>query len=257
MSGISFLSNNLVDNAVLALTSGTANAQFPLSNIQNDSPSLKFRSTTNTVTLVIDTQVTQNANSLSIVGDPTGVLGVTAATFKSSTTLDFSLSTPIVMTLSSEFNMGLEYTTDTSDRYWQIELTGQGSYVEIGNIYIGERTNLPQNSISIGSFTYGNDDKSTVRKNQYGQRFVDLRNKVKTLAGSIEFCTQSETETLDDLWQVHGVNKPLWVVVDKDSQAMTDGEFRLSMYGYLTKLPSWRANGGQLYTTSLKMEQAI
>jgi len=257
MSGINFLSNNLLDASSISITAGTANGQFPLSNLQNDSPSLKFRSTTNSVTILVDTGVTQTADTLALVGDPTGTLGVTVATFKNSVTTDFSGSTAHTVTLSSEFNMGLEYITAESGRYWQIELTGNGSYAELGNVYIGERLNLPQNSISIDSFLLENMDKSSFRRNQYGQKFIDLRNKVKVISGSINHCTKDETETLDDLWQVHGKNKPLWVILDKDSEAMNDGGFRLTVYGYLNQMPNWKASGGQLYSTKIRMEQAI
>ena len=80
---------------------------------------------------------------------------------------------------------------------------------------------------------------------------------MKSLAGAIESCTQAETQTLDDMFSEHGINKPIWVVLDKDSDAMLDGEFRLSIYGYLKSLPTWKASGGQLYNTKLTVDQAI
>lgn len=256
MSGINFLSDNHMDNSTISITSGTANSQYPLSNLLNDSPSIKFQSVGSTVTILIDMITTRDVDTIALVGDPTGTLGIISAVFKSSTTTDFSLSTPINITLSAEFNMGLEYVTEVSDRYWQIELTG-ATYCELGNVFIGKRLNLPQNSISIGSFAYGHKDRSTVEENEYGQKFIDKRNLVQTLGGSIEYCTKDETQDLDDMYKFHGISRPLWIILDKNSEAMNDGEFRLTMYGYLTGEFNWKANGGQLYTSSISMVQAI
>jgi hypothetical protein len=36
MSGVNFLSENLIDNATLSLTTGTENSQFPLSSKRNN-----------------------------------------------------------------------------------------------------------------------------------------------------------------------------------------------------------------------------
>jgi len=256
MSGITFLSDNHVDDAVISVTAGSANSQYPVSNLQNDSPSIKFQSTGTTVTVLIDQVTTRDVDTIALVGDPTGTLGITSAVFKSSVTTDFSLSTAIPIVLSAEFNMGLSYITETSDRYWQIEFTGS-TFSEVGNIFIGKRINLPQNSISIASFKYGHEDQSTVRSNEYGQKFIDSRNLIKSLGGNIQLCTKDETETLDDMFKSHGTTKPIWVVLDLNNEAMNDGQWRLSMYGYLDKMPGWTAAGGQLYNTVLEMMEVI
>jgi len=256
MSGINFLSVNNMDTSVLSVTSGTANAQYPLSNLLNASPSIKFQSTTASVTILVDQTTTSPVDTIALVGDPTGELGIITAVFKSSVTTDFSLSTPINVTLSAEHNMGIEYITEVSDRYWQIELTGS-SYSELGNVFLGQRINLPQNSISIASFKYGHTDNSDVTTNEYGQRFIDSRNLSKSIGGNIDSCTKDETETLDDMFLYHGITKPVWIILDKDSSAMNDGGFRLSMYGYINKMPSWSAAGGQLYNAKLSMVECI
>jgi hypothetical protein len=257
MSGINFLSDNYLNSSNISITTGTANAQFPLLNLKNNSPSVKFRSSGNTVILEIDLLQTRSIDSIAVAGDPTEPFGMTVVSVKTSVTNDFSLSTSYPLTLYPAQNIGIVYLTSVSHRFVQISFTGQGSYVECGHIFIGERLNLTQNSISIGSFSYGYDDKSRVRENAYGQKFIDELPSVKFLGGSIEYCTKAEQELLDDMFIKHGKHEPLWVIVDKDGAGMNEGESKLTCYGYLDKSPVWSASGGQTFNTSIQIEQAI
>lgn len=257
MAGINFLSENFTDVADLTITTGAANAQFPLSNIQNVSTAKKFRSTGNTVVIEFDLQQTRDIDTIAIVGDATAQLGVTAVSVKTAVTNDFSGSTPIPITLSSEHNIGYEFITEVSHRFVEVTLTGTGSYVELSNIFIGKRINLTQNSFSISSFRYGYDDNSDVRQNRYGQAFIDELPLRKKLGGTIEFCTKSEQETLDDMFIKHGVHEPLWVIVDPNSDGMNVGQYKLAMYSYLEQVPEWSASGGQTYNASLDLRQVV
>lgn len=256
MSSINFLSENLVNGATLSITSGVQNAQYPLSNLKNDSPSIKFQSIGSTVTIVFDMLTTSLADTVALVGDPTGELGLTDAVLKGSTTLDFSLSTAINIDLNAEHNMGITFFPEESFRYWQLELTG-GSYAEMGNIFIGKRLNLPQQNWSIGSFQYRNNDKSTIRGNEYGQRFIDVRNLQKKLRGTIEYADKTEMTLLDNMFIYHGRSRPIWVIVDKDSESLDDGLYRFGMYGYFLRMPSWSASGGQHYNATMSILEAI
>lgn len=256
MSNIKFLSENLVDNATITLNDGTANAQFPLVNIQNESPSIKFRSIESTVKIQFDMIITRDVDSLALVGDPQSSLGIVTANLRHSATTDFSSSPVIPITLSSEFNMGIEFFASVSARYWELELTS-GTNVELGNIFIGEVLNLPFQNYSIGSFSYLHTDNSTIRGNQYGQNFIDVRNLQQKLRGSIEYADKTEMQILDDMFKFHGRHKPLWVIVDSQDGALSDGLFRFSTYGYLEQFPTWQASGAQHYNTTMTIQEAI
>lgn len=257
MAGINFLSENLFKTGTKTLTTGTENAQFPLSNLDNDSPSVKFRSSGNTVVIEVDLGQTRDIDTLMVVGDPTGTFGMTTVTYKTSTTNDFSLSPVNNVTLDPEQNMGYSYITLVSHRFVEISFTGQGSYAEVGNIFIGERINITQNNLSISSFNYLYNDNSTVTENDYGQHFITSRNLQKVLAGTIEFATKSEQEILDNLFITHGRSYPLWMIVDKDGDAVNRGETKFTIYGYLTQMPIWSASGGQTYNASVRIKEAI
>lgn len=258
MASLVFLSENYVDEANLSLSVGTANAQFPLSNIKNTTTVKKLRTVENSVKIVVDMQQTRTINSIALSGDATQSLGLTAAGVKFSLTTDFSSFTSVNIPLSGSYGMGYYlWPSDLSYRFAEITLTGTGSFCELSNVFIGKRIELFQNSLAIGSFSYSRKDNSNSMANDYGQKFINKRNQVKTLAGGIDFCNRDEHETIDDMLMYHNINLPLWMIVDKDSEAMADGNYKLSIYGFLTSQPKWSASGGQHYSTQITVEQVV
>ena len=254
--GITFLSDNFVDAADLSLTTGTENAQFPLVNIQNAATAVKFRGQENSIVIVIDMQQTRAIDTVAIHGDTNADLGLTVASIKTSLTTDFSGATAIPITLSAEHIMGYEYFTEVSHRYVELTLTGSGSYAEVSNLFIGKRIEIEQNNLSVDSFRYGYRDNSTTSNNKYDQMFIDKRNSTKFVGGTLEFCTKSEHETLDEMFRRHQRSEPLWMIVDKDGLGMNDGEWKTTVYGYLQDVPVWSAAGGQHYTSNVRVNQA-
>lgn len=257
MSGINFLTNNYIDDSVLSITTGAENAQFPVNNLKNDFTVEKFRSVGNTVVVLIDFQQFLPVTSLALVGDATGNMGVTATSVKLSLTTDFSSSTAHDITLSAEFNIGWEFITEETARYAEVTFTGTGSYSEVGKLYIGDRINLENQSISIDTFNYRNIDRSTVTRSLFGQKFITTRNFLKRITGTLKFCTKDEQEILDDMYFDIGRTKPLWLILDETSNAMNDGKYRLSMYCYFTEALQWTASGGQTYSSGVRMEQVV
>lgn len=257
MSGITFLSDNLTDSATFSLTTGTENTQFPLTNLVNNTTTKKFRSTTNSVVILVDLLQTRTIDSFGIVGDALDTFGLTALSIKTSVTTDFSLSTAIPISFSASQNIGYEFFTSVSHRYVQITITGTGSFVEVSKIFIGEKINLSDMSLSIDSFGFGYKDLSTSKNNEYGQRFINKRNKIKMLSGSFDFATLTEQETLDDMFNLHGTSEPLWIILDENSDAINEGQYKLAMYGYMDDMPKWSANGGQQYSSGINMSEVI
>lgn len=256
MAGVKFLSENHFDNATLSLTTGTANAQFPLANLQNDSPSVKFRSTGVTAVVEIDLLTARDIDVVAIAGDPVGTLGVSTATFKTSATTDFTLSPVNTIDLSSEEGIGYKFITEVNHRYVELTLTA-ASFVELGKVFVGKAIDISNNGLAIGSFAYGRVDRSRIRQNRYGQKFIDALNKQKRIGGTIEYANQAEQSTLDDMFIRHGQSLPLWMIVDENAAAITEGDFKLTIYGYLEQDPSWSASGGQTYNASIDIRQAI
>lgn len=257
MSVFTIMYDNLVNTSTMDITTGAENAQFPLNNILNESPSLKFRSTGNSVVIEFDFSQTREIDTAIIVGDKTTGLDLTSAYLKTSTTTDFSSSTQNDFVLDSENNIGIVYLTSVSHRYAQLTVQGNGSYCQISNLFIGKRNELSENGLSTTSFRYSYQDRSRISENKYGQKFIDVLNLQKKISGSIEYVNSSEFNVLEEIFLAVGVTQPVWVILDKDSVAMTDGFGKLSIYGYFDKYPEWNARGGILYSTSMTIEEAI
>lgn len=257
MTGINFLSENLIDEGELSITTGAENAQFPLLNLKNISPSVKFRSAGNSVVIEVDLLQTRAMDTVAMVGDPTDAFEVTAMSIKTSVTNDFSGSPQIDVDLSADNDMGWKFFDEVSHRYVQITITGSGAFCEVGRIFIGKRLNIPQNSFSINGFQYYYNDNSVVRESDYDQPFINERPLTKRLVGRIEYATKDETEEIDNLIRRHGRHQPLWVILDPDSEAMNNGKYILSMYGRMIQVPRWTASGGQLYNATISLRQMV
>lgn len=258
MASLIFLSDNYIDDANITLTTGTENAQFPLRNIKNTATVKKFRSIENSVVLRIDLQQTRTINSIALCGDATQSLGLTAASVRFSLTTDFTGFTPVNITLDAQYGMGYNFwENDMSYRYVEITFTGTGVFCEVSNIFIGERLELEQNQLSIGSFGYGYRDKSTVTSNDYGQKFINKRNTVKYIAGDVEHANRAEQEILDNMFIYHQRHNPLWMFVDRNSEGMADGAYKLSIYGYMEDSPDWKASGGRHFNAHIRLDQVV
>jgi hypothetical protein len=257
MSGMKFLYDNLVDQATLSLTVGSENSQFPLNNILNDATVVKFRSQTNACTVLIDLQQTRTINVIAIANDAVDQIGLTSVIAKTSLTTDFTTSVPRAITVDPEQGVGFVEFVNESKRYVQLQIVGNGTYCELGKVFVGQSLHLSEQSLSIDSFKYGYIEKSNIQGNDYGQKFINKRNKQKTISGNIKYCNQLEQSALDDMFIFVGTSLPLWLILDPSSEAITDGVNKLSIYGYLETIPDWSADGGQHYSTSLRLVQVI
>lgn len=256
MSCLTFLSDNLIDNATLSILTGTENAQFPLSNLKSTFTTKEFRSTGNTVEILVDLLTTQSVDSFAVAGHSVDGLGFTDITIYGSATLDFSGSTPIVINTNAEYAFGFNLFTSGAFRYWKIALTGTGSFASLSNIFLGAKTAFTENSLSIKTFNYTNKDNSRVRKNKYNQKFVDKTNRTRLIKGGIKFMNTAEFDLVNGLYNNHGISDPIWMIVDPDGTSATDGEFMFSMYGYFRRVSTITMSGFGIYNANIDMEQA-
>lgn len=256
MSCLVYLSENLVDDASLSIITGTENSQFPLSNIKSPFTTKEFRSTGNTVEIQLDLLVTQEVDSFAVTGHSLDGLGFTDITIYGSASTDFGASTPISIDTNDEHNFGFKLFTATSFRFWKIELTGNGSFSALSNIFLGNKVEFTENSLAIKSFSYLNADNARVRRNKYGQKFIDTVNRLKSIRGRMQHLNRDEYGLVNDLFTLHGKNEPLWMIVDPDGVSATNGEFMFSLYGYFRKVSAISMSGFGVYNAQIDMEQA-
>ena len=46
------------------------------------------------------------------------------------------------------------------------------------------------------------------------------------------------------------------MIVDKDADGMNRGDTKLTVYGYLNRIPIWSASGGQTYNATIRIKAA-
>ena len=121
---LQFLHNNKVLTADISLSTGTENAQFPLSNIKHDFTTKVIRSYEDTISLVFDLKEILNVDSMMIVGNNITGLFFTSATIQYSGSTNFTGCTEHAINLSQEHNLGyLTHASTNTARYIQLNIT--------------------------------------------------------------------------------------------------------------------------------------
>ena len=236
---------------------GTENVQFPLTNIKNDFTTKVFRSNETTVEILIDLQATTTIDSFAIVGSSVDGIGFGDMSIQGSGSTDFSGSSVISIDVDSDFNFGFKLFTGVAFRYWKITVENTaGSYVELSNLYLGEKTQLLQNGFSLSSFAYSSTDNIDTKRNRYGQRFIDEYNRINSMSGSIEHATQAEFQEINDVYMQQGKTRPIFFILDPDGDTATDGEFLYSGFFYLDNDLSWSFSGPRLYNITVILSEA-
>jgi hypothetical protein len=253
MSKITFCSDNKVLNADFSILTGTADAQFPLSNIKHAFTTKVFRSTTASVSILIDLGVISEIDIICLKGSTIDGIGFNSCYVESSSTPVFSGSGAYV-DISTKYNFAFKELSSNTNRYWKLTFTGE-TYVEISNIYIGKKIQLIDNHMSQG-FSYSRTTNNSVSKNNYGQRFINSYNTIEVLSGDIKYVNSTEFDQLNAIHVQHGENSPIWFLLDpQGSMSISDSEFQFSGYFYMKDL-QWKNTAPSLYDVSISLEEA-
>lgn len=256
MSNPIFLTNNLVLGSDLTVLEGGENAQYPLSNLKHTFTTKTFRSTSNTSSIQLDLKTSQPIDMFCIVGSALDGMGVTAVTIYGSATTDFSSSTPITVNLSQVHNFGFKQLTEVSHRFWKVELTHTGTYVELSNIYLGKSSSFT-NGFKVGALNYQQKDMNKSTSNDYGQVFSDVRPSQQILTGTIQYCNSEEFNYLDDLYKSHGTHSPLWLIADPSGCLADESEYLFSGYFYFDKSATWKNSAPSLFDITVTFAEVI
>lgn len=256
-SYLTFLTDNLVLNSDVSVLTGGENAQYPVKNIKHEHTTQTFRSTSNTSEILVDLKATESIDAFAMVGSTVDGVGVTTVTLYGSGTTDFSSSTPITVDISHEHNFGFKLFDAGSYRFWKLELTNTAGYCELSNIYLGSKTQLIENNLSIGTFRYEQADNASVSTNSYGQRFIDKLNTLTSLSGTIKSALSSEFELLNQIYTRHGETEPLWVIADPEGNLSSGSEYLFSGYFYFDRAFTWKSSGPNLYDVNINLGEAV
>lgn len=257
MSTLFLTDNKGIDGATYAVTTGTENAQFPLTNLNDDHTTKVFRSVGNTCEITVDMLALSTVDTFALVGSGVDGLSLTACSVYLSATNNFAGAPENVVEINNEYGFGYARFTAASYRYLKISLTGNGSYCEFSNFYIGSAATFANNGIDRSSFVFSTKDISRITKNKYGQRFIDKYNKIRLMTGVIKAMNSTEFTTLQNIYKDHGTSKPIWFMADSDEATVTDADFIFSGYFYLLGKNVFTTTSGLLYDSQFSLEEAV
>jgi hypothetical protein len=241
----------------LEVVSGTENAFFPVSNLKSHHTTDMFRTTTDDDAIVlIDCQTPSDVDSFLICGNSTTNLAVNAITIEGNATSDFSDPAFSISVSDFDFVNGFAHVFFSAQRYryWRITFAPTSDYVEVSNIFLGTALQLTSNNIALG-WEFQNRDLSQSTFSRYGQRYVDKITDQKTVKASIQLMDQAEFESIDEMFQYCGTNKPIWAVIDPSQTFSSDN--RLSGYFFVAgDRPVFSNPFHGLFTTEFNLEEA-
>lgn len=237
-----FYHYNLVTQPTTTITASNEDAFFPASNIADARNSKVFRTTTGTtsVNVVFDFITTETVNAVLIQGGLDGLGFAGNLTIQANATDSWGApSFSTTLTPNENFNKGYVSFADQSYRFWRINASNAGEdYVEIGKIFIGAKLVIDANverNITFG-WKWELEDNASIRKNRYGEAFIDEINKLYRITAAFKFLRETQAYNLLDAFYYVGKSKPLWLVVDADEN-FADTKERFMIYGYLEKIP--------------------
>jgi len=247
-----FGTDNLIDDATLSILTGTANTQYPLSNLKIPITSKVFRSTGATVEILVDTGASNPVNGFMLVGDNVVGLGLDTVSIYGSTTTGFGGADEIEIDLNEDNNFGFKVLTEVTFRYWKIVLDST-VYCELSNIYLGKTTSITTNAIALGSFKYSKVQNANITTNNYGNKFITTYNTQKKLQGSIKLLNETEYNTLRDIRDDYKKTTPMFFITDPDNYLGTNSKFIYSGYFYFTSDALFTNTHPGLWSSSLSL----
>ncbi len=241
------------DTTNLSLNTGDENASYPLTNIQHIHLSKTYQSVSGTtvVKILIDAGETVdvdyfmirsadgfNVSSMTINGNASDSWGAPS----------FSQA---VDDLNDTYNFGYEaFSSTQSYRYWLLEVTASGSYVELANIFLGPKVdNLDSQDLSQG-WTHVVTDSSNVQISVQGQRYFDELPDIAQLTAKMILMDETETAAIDAMYAFCGIRKPIWLIPTIDNSIKYSNQ-----YFFVTR-PQWVQDRYRLHSTTFVLTEA-
>jgi hypothetical protein len=249
-----FLSINKILTATF--TPSTENAQYPVENMQDSRTTKVFRSTNASANVVIDFGSATSIDTIAFKAASTGSIGWTGdLTLEMNATDSWGApSFTTTITPNTTFKRGYKTFASQSYRYARLVATGS-SYVEFANFFLGEYVQLSDNSIDYG-WDHSYDDLTKGSFNRYGQGFFDENIKQMDLTAKFKYLNKTELATIQDMFNYHGISKPLWVVIDENEAIVDEKERFINQYT-LKRLPSYNNSGFGLFDTSFTLVEVM
>lgn len=247
---IEFLYNNLIEGS--ELTASTSNAQYPVSNILDNRRTKTYRSTSNSDSIVIDMQTSEECDSFALVDNWQAGFGVTSVTLEANGS--DSWASPAFtqsITLDETFGVSITKFSPQTYRYWRIVVTSTLGYCELSNVFLGKSSKITTNGVSY-NWNYSNKDLSKISENKYGQRFVDDLGTRKELNNlQFQVMDKDEIDVLLGLWDNNRTVKPFFVYLPLENDSLFNNDDRFNGLYYFKGSPSIENTTSGYYNTTL------
>lgn len=253
---LKFLSNNLIDSAVI--TPSTVNAQYPISNINVDHRTKTYRSTSNSDNIVIDFGTAESVDHFVIVDNWQNGFGVTSVTIEANGTDSWgSPAFTTTASLDTKFGVSIKkFSSSQSYRFWRIVLTSTLGYCEISKMFLGAATEIPTNGVSY-NWSYKNRDLSKQSVNRFGQKFIDDIGTQKEITGlSFQIMDKDEMDKIFSVFDVNRTVKPFFIYFDLETASLSNNDDRYNGLYYFSTEPSFVNISSGYYNTSLDIIEA-
>lgn len=232
---IVFYHSNLAKTA--SVTPSTENAQYPVSNLNDDRRTKVYRSTSNSDNVVFDLGSTEDVDAVCISPNWQTGFGFTAITIEANATDSwgapaFSQS----FTFDSTFGVGItEFSATQSYRFWRLVITSTLGYCELANVFIGPKTDISTNGIADG-ISYQEMDLVNRRTSEYGQEFIDdITTQTRLDSMQYNHMTTAEvTQFLSIYDNVRSVT-PFWVRFKNLDSVLDDADRYSGIYKFSSK----------------------
>lgn len=248
-----FIKDNLFNNSNFYLESGGENLQFPLANLKHPFSNKIFKSINSSCVIKIDLGAIKQIDFISFrVYSSTSPLN--SVTFRYSNSYSSGYSVSQAIPFSTKQNIGFIY-TPISCRF--VELTfSSNTNVELSNICVAKAIRLLSNDIST-DLKYSKQTNNSITKNKYGQKFIDIYSKQKTISATIKLCNASEFDSINSIHEDLGENYPLWFILDESSKlSITDSKFLFSGMFYMKDL-NWSYVTNGYWDCNIDLEECL
>ncbi len=253
-----FFVENLVQGSLKSASStdiplSPVNAQFPLSNLDDDRRTKVFRSTTNNVSIVFDLGIARDINSILIVDSGIGSFGFVTADIQFNAVDSWGSIPSQSISIDPIFGFAnLLLTSVEHVRFVRLTLNNTAGYCELSKIFIGEDVSVGELSFSY-PITFRQNNNATMQKNRLGQKFFDEINSQKELEGSFNTINKEELESLFEVFDYASFTRPVWIFFPEGQ--ITTNNHRLCGYYYLKDDPSMQLLPANYWNVTLKFEE--
>lgn len=253
---IKFVYTNLVDQDATIITPSTEDAFYPASNLKDPRTTKKFRTTATSGNVVFDFITVEEVDTIIVRGD--ALLG---RGFNSTLTIEAnatdSWGAPAYSTTLSfddNFNIGSKVLASSETyRFWRVSGSGS-SFLELSNICLG-KSFIPGRNMT-NAFKYEEVDRSSVKSNDFGQKFFTEKNRQDRMDIDFKFLTKTQVNEFMTMFDAVGTTKPIWVIPDNAAFFSPDRD-RFSSQFYLRRVPRYNHSIKGLYNLSLSLEEVI